>query len=85
MSPALREPSTARLWVTFHRVLRLLLSVVARNALAAPDAGNVQVQGQRPLLVFACDSDTAKDEANDAAAARLSVPATEPRTSDSLC
>lgn len=59
--------------------------MVTRNALAAADPGNVQVQGQRPLLVFACDSDTANDEANGAAAARLSLPGTEPRTSDSLC
>jgi hypothetical protein len=38
----------------------LLLAVIARNALAAADAGNVQVRGQRPQLVFACDSDTPK-------------------------
>jgi len=41
-------------------VLLLLLSMVARNALAAADAGNVQVEGRRPQLVFACDSDAAR-------------------------
>jgi len=41
-------------------VLLLLLSMTARNAPAAADAGNVQVQGQRPQLAFAFDSDTPK-------------------------
>ena len=50
----------ARLRVTCSRVLLLLLSMVARNALAAADAGNVQVEGRRPQLVFACDSDDAR-------------------------
>jgi hypothetical protein len=40
--------------------LLLLLSMIARNALAAADTENVQVHGQRPQLVFACDSDTPK-------------------------
>jgi len=55
---ALRKPSIARLQVMSNRVLLLLLSMlVGRNALAA-DARDVQVQGRRPQLVFACDSDT---------------------------
>ena len=54
----LRERSIARLWVPSKRALLKLLSMIARNALPAADAGNVQVQGQRPQLVFACDSGT---------------------------
>jgi hypothetical protein len=57
---SLRERSGRRLGVTCTRVLLLLLSLSARNALAAADAGNVEVRGQRPQLAFACDSDTAK-------------------------
>jgi len=55
----LREPSPARLRVSCSRALLLLLSMVARNALAAAAIGNVQVEGRRPQLVFACDSDAA--------------------------
>jgi hypothetical protein len=54
----LGERTIAWLWVAGNRVLLLLLSMMARNALAASDTGNVRVQGQRSQLVFACDSDT---------------------------
>jgi hypothetical protein len=52
------ERSIAPLRVTSNRVLPWLLSMIAGSALAAADAGNVQVRGQRSQLVFACDSDT---------------------------